>query len=55
MVREVVSEKMVLLRPSGKAIASPPWVQGCGLVNDSQLALSLDLKILLQQAVGFGL
>ena len=55
MVNEVVAENLLLLRPLGNAIASPPWVQGCSLIHDRQFALSIDLKILLRQAVGFGL
>ena len=55
MVNEVVDEKMVLLRPLSNAIAAPPWIQGCSLVHEHQFALSIDLKLLLRQAVGFGL
>ena len=55
MVDEVIVEHLALLRPLGDALAPPPWVQGCSLVHDRQLALSIDLRLLLQKAVGFGL
>ncbi|MEM9217502.1 MAG: chemotaxis protein CheW [Cyanobacteria bacterium P01_F01_bin.150] len=55
MVDDVIDEKMLLIRPLSKAIAFPSWIQGCALVNDCQLALSIDPSMLLQQAVGLGI
>ncbi|UBF27942.1 hybrid sensor histidine kinase/response regulator [Kovacikia minuta CCNUW1] len=48
-VDQVVGEQELVIRPLGTAIAPPPYVYGCSMLTDRQMALVVD-PILLQQS-----
>ena len=52
MVDAIIGEQDAITRSLGQAIAPPPCVSGCCLFGDNQLALVLDLPLLMQQTVG---
>lgn len=56
-VDQVLGEQELVIRPLGQAIAPPPYVYGCCIVGNNQLALVIDIKTLLQQVTNttFGL
>ncbi|MBW4472448.1 MAG: hybrid sensor histidine kinase/response regulator [Stenomitos rutilans HA7619-LM2] len=45
-VDQVMGEQELVIRPLGTAIAPPPYVYGCSLLNDRQMALVIDPVIL---------
>ena len=52
MVDAILAEENVVVRPLDGAIAAPECIQGCCLASTHQLALILDLAMLVHQAVG---
>lgn len=52
IVDAILSEEKVVVNPLDGAIASPDCVQGCCFASTHQLALVLDLVMLMHQAIG---
>jgi two-component system, chemotaxis family, sensor histidine kinase and response regulator PixL len=48
-VDQVVGEQELVIRPVGKLIAPPPFVQGCCILADGRLTLMIDSVALLEQ------
>ncbi len=48
-VDQVMGEQELVIRPLGTAIAPPPYVYGCSILNDQQMALVID-PVLLQRS-----
>lgn len=48
-IEQVIGEQELVIRPLGGAIAPPPYIYGCCIVGNSQLALVLDVRTLLKQ------
>ncbi|MBD1849035.1 hybrid sensor histidine kinase/response regulator [Leptolyngbya sp. FACHB-711] len=48
-VEQVLGEQELVIRPFGQAIAPPPYIYGCCIVGNNQLALVIDIRTLFQQ------
>lgn len=48
-VEQVLGEQELVIRPFGRAIVPPPFAYGCCIISSNQLALVLDVRMLLQQ------
>ncbi|MEB3358844.1 MAG: hybrid sensor histidine kinase/response regulator [Synechococcales bacterium] len=48
-VDQVIGEQELVIRPLGRAIAPPPYVYGCSILSDRQMALVID-PVLLQKS-----
>lgn len=50
-VEQVIGEQELMIRSLGASLTPPPYIYGCCILNNSQMALVVDVELLIQQSV----